>query len=57
MFKIIYYNLILEWDGLLRILHCREDKIHSLDIKLFLGNYPKRRYILNWIVFSLGKCI
>lgn len=53
--KRTYYNLILDWDGLLRILRYRPDKVHPLDIRLFLAGYQKRRYILNRIVFYFYK--
>lgn len=55
IFKIIWFNLVLEWDGLFRILEYRPDKVHPLDIKLFINNYPKKRYMLNWIIWKIKK--
>ena len=52
VFKRMWLNLILECDGLLRILNYREDKVHPLDIRLFLLGYQKRHYVLNWIVYK-----
>lgn len=49
--KILWYNLILEIDGILRLLRLRPDKIHPLDIKLFLYGRPKKHYCCNYILY------
>jgi len=51
--KIIYFNLILEWDGLLRILKIRPDELHPLEIVLFLMGHQKQKYVLNWLVWKI----
>ena len=55
MIKIIWYNLILEWNGLLRVLGYREDKIHPLDIVLFESGHQKKRYPLNWFIHKVAQ--
>ena len=51
--RIIWLNLILEWDGLLRILGKQPDTFHQADIDLFKSGYPKTHYVLNWIVWKI----
>lgn len=57
LLKIIWLNLILEWNGLMRILKIVPDRPHRADIKLFLNCHQKNHYALNWVVWKINRGI
>ncbi len=53
LLRIIQLNLILEWDGLLRILNKEPDVLSQADADLFISGHQKTHYVLNWIVWKI----